>query len=98
MAREFRQYPTDAENITKTGPYEPTLIWHYGVIEIERTIGEIKDHRGWVTVVTRLTCYRNPTPASRKRLDQVVANLVNKRQAAIQFIRGTLGLGYEVEL
>lgn len=97
MAREIKFFPSD-ENFTKEGPHPVIKIWAYGAVEIERRVGARRDANNWKYTVTRTIRYPNASKASWGRLHRAVAKRLNKGQASIDFIHGSLGLGYEVEL
>lgn len=98
MARQISFFPSNENTTTGSAPFPVCRIWAYGGIEIERIVNTRRNPLGWVERTTRTIRYDNASKASEGRLHRAVANRLNKGQANISFIHGTLGLGYEVEL
>ena len=89
---EYSYHP-QTENLVMHGPYPVCRVWAYGLIDIERVVGEAGEF-----VVTRSITRWDVTEASRKRLHRAVTNIVNKGRARIDIFSSDLGIGYEVEL
>lgn len=98
MARKITYSSVDLNLPKQAGPYPVCRVWAYGSIEIERIVSAPRDRFGFVHRAKRAIRYSNISKASEGRLHKVVSKLINKNQASIEFIHGTLGLGYEVEL